>query len=57
MSERKKVKKMSFVRNFIFTDVGFEISYATNFRLDFSCFFSQDLQNVIVWKMLEIHKF
>ena len=45
---------MSFVRNFIFTDVGFEISYATNFRLDF---FSQDLQNVIVWKMLEIHKF
>ena len=39
---------MSFVRNFIFTDFGFEVSYATNFRMDFSGLFSQDLQNVIV---------
>ena len=55
-NQEKGENKIAFVRIFIFSDVGFEISYPKSFLDDLSCFFFQDTQNVFVWKMLEIHK-
>ena len=49
-NQEKGENKIAF-RYFIFSDVGFEISYPESFLDDLSCFLPQDTQNVIVWKM------
>ena len=49
MVKRKNQEKgeIAYFRNFIFSDVGFEISYPKSFFDDLSCFFFQDTQNLI----------